>query len=62
MTLGELIDLEFRFAEDRELDRKTLRERDREIGRHLFGESKHVLDNHEPVSYTHLTLPTILRV
>lgn len=47
MTLGELIDLEFRFAEDRELDRKTLRERDREIGRHLFGESKHVLDNHE---------------
>ena len=46
MTLGELIDLEFRFAEDRELDRKTLRERDREIGRHLFSESELVLDNH----------------
>lgn len=47
MTLGDLIDLEYRFAEDRELDRQTLRERDREIGRRLLAESEHELDNHE---------------
>lgn len=49
LRLGELIDLECRLAADRELDRHTLRERDRRIGASLVRGGEPQLDRHEIV-------------